>query len=59
MVALAPELSVTCAVKVDVPAAEGIPVMLPPALSNRPAGSAPAVTAQLYGDVPPVAAKVC
>ena len=59
MVALAPELSVTCTVKFDVPAAEGVPVMLPAALSDRPAGSEPALTAQLYGNVPPLAARVC
>jgi hypothetical protein len=59
LVALAPALSVTCTVKLDVPGAEGVPVMLPEALSDSPAGSAPAVTAQLIGGVPPLADRVC
>ena len=57
--ALAPELSVTCAVKLDVPADEGVPVMLPVALRDMPPGNAPALTAQLYTPVPPLAARVC
>ena len=49
---------VTCAVKLDVPAPLGVPVIAPvPALSDRPAGSAPAEIAQCSRR-PPVAVIV-
>jgi len=41
--------------KVDDPAAVGVPDIPPPLLSVKPGGRAPADTLQLYGDVPPVA----
>src|SRR6266700_1254414 len=47
--------SVTCTVNVDEPAAVGVPLRLPPPESVRPAGSVPAESAQLYGDLPPAA----
>ena len=40
--------------KVAVPAVVGVPVMAPD-VSVRPLGSVPAVTAKVYGPVPPVA----
>src|SRR6202453_1953180 len=52
--------SVTCTVKADLPAAVGVPEITPvEAFSDSPAGSdpAPGTTDQLYGAVPPVAAK--
>ena len=58
-VALAELLSVTCTVKFAVPAAVGVPPMLPLALSASPAGSAPVVIVQLYPPVPPLAVRVC
>ena len=50
--------SCTCAVKPKLPAAEGVPETAPVELSVTPAGSVPAVKDQLYGGVPPVAARV-
>ena len=50
--------SVTCAVIVKLPDAVGVPLSAPAELSVTPAGNAPAVIDQLYGVVPPVAAKV-
>ena len=53
-------VSVTCTVKLNEPAAVGVPERVPLAASSEmPAGRAPAVTAQVYGAVPPVAASVC
>ena len=50
--------SVTCAVMVKLPEAVGEPLIAPVAeFKVTPAGNAPAVMAQLYGVVPPVAAK--
>jgi hypothetical protein len=40
-------LSVTCATKVDAPAAVGVPEMAPAVLSERPAGKVPDLTPQL------------
>ncbi len=57
--ALAPELSATCTVKFDVLAAEGVPLMTPAELSDRPAGRLPALTVHVYPAVPPLAASVC
>jgi hypothetical protein len=50
--------SVTWTVKLDDPAAVGVPESTPAVLSVRPAGNVPTVTFQVNGDVPPVAAKV-
>jgi len=50
--------SVTFRVTEKVPAALGVPVMTPAALSERPLGRAPEATDQVYGEVPPVAARV-
>jgi hypothetical protein len=51
--------SVTLAVKLNVPAAVGVPEIVPlAAASVRPAGNAPELMLQLYGVVPPLAANV-
>jgi hypothetical protein len=51
-------LSLTVTVKLKVPVAVGVPVIAPDVAANlRPFGSVPAVTDQLYGDVPPLAAR--
>jgi hypothetical protein len=51
--------SFTCTVKDAVPPAVGVPPIWPVALfSVSPAGRDPAVTDQLYGVVPPLAANV-
>ena len=53
-------LSLTVIVKLDDPLLVGVPEMVPVADENdRPAGNSPEVIAQLYGEVPPVACKVC
>jgi hypothetical protein len=48
-------------VKFDVPDDVGVPVIAPvEAFNVRPAGNEPVITVQFtYGEVPPVAAKVC
>jgi len=52
-------LSVTRTVIFDVPTVVGVPVIAPEdESSDKPAGNVPTVTAQVYGVVPPVAAKV-
>ena len=57
-VADADALSVTFTVKLDEPAAIGVPdIVLPARLS--PAGSDPLVTDHVYGGVPPVALSAC
>ena len=43
-VATPPELSAACTVKAAGPGAAGIPAMVPEALSDNPAGTAPPVT---------------
>ena len=50
--------SVAVIVNVLVPAAVGVPAMTPAVLRLRPAGKVPAVTVQVIGVVPPVAARV-
>ena len=40
-------------------AAVGVPEIIPVELSVSPAGSDPAVTANVYGAVPPLAESVC
>jgi len=51
-------LPATRTVKLEVPAAVGVPLRTPAADKLRPAGGVPEVTDQLYGVVPPVAASV-
>jgi hypothetical protein len=56
--AAVPLESTTWAVKVNVPAVVGVPVMLPvDGSSVRPAGSEPLVIENVYGGTPPVATK--
>ncbi len=51
--------SVTSAVKLNDPAVVGVPEIVPLAAARvRPAGSAPSLTFQSYGAVPPVTVKV-
>ena len=55
-------LSVTCTVKPETPRAAvvGVPLNTPPVLSERPAGSDPAVIDHLKPEFePPVAISVC
>src|SRR5439155_14638550 len=53
-------LSLICALKLKLPAAEGAPAIAPEAPpSVKPGGSAPPETDQTYGCVPPVPVKVC
>ena len=56
-VAVALAASAAWMVKLNVPAAMGVPVRLPAALRVRPVGSAPEDD-QVYGEVPPVATRV-
>jgi hypothetical protein len=52
-------LSVAIAVKFDVPAEVGVPVILPlEGSSDNPAGRDPALMDQVYGSVPPEATSV-
>ena len=48
--------SVAVTVKVDEPAAVGVPESKPVLESDRPAGSVPVVTANVIGAVPPLVA---
>ena len=51
--------SLTCTVKLDVPAVAGVPEIAPLALFRvNPAGSDPPLMDQLYGVLPPLAVKV-
>ncbi len=59
LVAITRRLSVSCTVKVDVPAVPGVPVMAPVAERVKPAGRAPVEISHEYGGVPPVAASAC
>ena len=52
------ELSVAVTVKLNVPAAVGVPDRTPAEVSVSPVGMAPTVTANVYGDVPPDAVIV-
>ena len=54
-VAVADALSVTRTVKLLVPAAPGVPDMVPPAARLNPAGNVPLATVHEYGGDPPVA----
>src|ERR1700687_3875840 len=51
-------LSVTCTISMEVPAAVGVPRMVPPASTRRPAGRVPPASDHLYGAVPPAALSV-
>jgi hypothetical protein len=56
--AAVPLESTTWAVKVNVPAAVGVPVMAPvEGFSVKPVGSEPLVIENVYGGTPPVATK--
>jgi hypothetical protein len=50
--------SFTCTVKAEVPACVGVPEIRPEPEMVSPTGKLPFITDQLYGPVPPVAAKV-
>src|SRR5579859_2207470 len=50
--------SLTCTVKVDVPAAVGVPEIWPDEFRLIPGGSEPAVTSQVYGATPPLAFRL-
>ena len=54
-VALFDAPSVTFAVKLNVPAAVGVPDSTPPVDSVNPPGTLPALTVHVYGVVPPLA----
>jgi hypothetical protein len=51
-------LSVTVAVKLNVPETVGAPEMVPLLARVRPAGKLPELTVQLYAGVPPLAWRV-
>ena len=53
-----PLASVTRIVTLEGPAVVGVPEMTPAVDSDRPGGSAPAVTVNVYGAVPPLAVSV-
>jgi hypothetical protein len=57
--ALAPEASATFAVKLNAPAAVGVPLSRPAELKVTPAGSAPALIDHVNGAVPPDRTSVC
>jgi hypothetical protein len=50
-----PWASVAVTVKKNVPTLAGIPERIPPEARVSPAGTEPAVTANVYGAVPPIA----
>src|SRR5438105_3224839 len=58
-VAVVEELSVNRMVKVETPVVVGVPVITPEADSVNPAGKVPEVIDQVYGGLPPDAARVC
>ena len=51
--------SVTFTVKLNVPAAPGVPDIVPPAFRLKPAGSVPAMIDHAYGGLPPLAPRLC
>jgi hypothetical protein len=51
--------SVAVTVKLYGPAIAGVPVIDPDEVNTIPGGSEPAVNANVYGPVPPVAVAVC
>jgi hypothetical protein len=64
LLAVAPPVSAlleseTWTVRFDVPAVVGVPLMTPPVVNVSPAGNdEPLASDQVYGGVPPLAAKV-
>ena len=58
IVAVAPAASLTCTVKLDVPAVVGVPESTPAAVSVNPAGNVPLASDHVYPGVPPLAANV-
>jgi hypothetical protein len=52
-------LSVTVTLNAAVPYPVGVPAITPLEAMPRPAGNAPEVDDQLYGAIPPLAARVC
>jgi len=60
LVSVAPAPSVARTVKLNVPDADAVPLMVPvPEFKFRPAGSAPEARDQAMGGVPPVLATLC
>jgi hypothetical protein len=58
--AVAPTLSVIRTIKLNVPSADGVPLMVPVLVERvNPVGIAPDITDQAKGEVPPVASIVC
>jgi len=57
--AVAPMLSVTRTVNVNVPAVVGVPLSTHPELKLSPGGSVPPMIAHTYGGTPPLGANVC
>src|SRR6266850_1866701 len=51
-------VSVAVTVKLKVPVAVGVPLMVPSEARLSPGGNVPAVTANVYGPVPPEAVKL-
>src|ERR1019366_3734708 len=58
-VTVAETLSVTLTEKVEVPMAVGVPLITPAPDRFSPLGSEPEVRDHVYGDVPPLATRVC
>jgi hypothetical protein len=58
LVASCDALSLTRTVKVELPAAVGVPVIAPFGSRDNPAGRLPEVTFHVYGGVPPLAVSV-
>ena len=59
VVALTPALSATLTVKADVPAAEGVPLIVPVGLRLSPPGREPELSDHVYGGDPPNAMRTC
>ena len=59
LLAVAPLTSFTWAVKFEVAAVVGVPVICPVEFSVRPGGKVPVATVHDNGAVPPVAVRVC
>ena len=59
LVGAAPAASVTLTVKLNVPAAVGVPLKTPAELKLKPPGTDPELTDHVSVPVPPVVAKVC
>jgi hypothetical protein len=57
--AVAPELSLTCTVKLDVPVDDGVPEIVPEPASERPGGNEPEMMDQEFPPVPPAAESDC